>query len=129
MRSHARHAGGVRATAPRWLALAATTLIACGGSGISVCPQQQPCVHFVGPSGGTGGNGASDDGGAVTVADMAHAPPDLGAKSGDMASSPSDLASTPADLLSCVAAGGNCSNHNDAICCSHYCVYATNTCR
>ncbi|MCU1279304.1 MAG: hypothetical protein JWM53_2850, partial [bacterium] len=49
----------------------------------------------------------------------------------DQSLPPSDLAIAAANDLapSCVATGGNCSNHNDAICCSHYCVYATNTCR
>ncbi len=129
MQSHAPDARPSRATRALFIALAATALAACGGSGLSVCPQQQPCVHFVGPSNGTGGNGTSDDAGGDTIADMAHASPDLGVKSGDMSAAPSDLATAPADLLACVATGGNCSNHNDAVCCSHYCVYATNTCR
>jgi hypothetical protein len=47
----------------------------------------------------------------------------------DLASA-NDLASAP-DLAksSCVATGGDCTYHRDAVCCSGYCVYSTNKCK
>ena len=29
----------------------------------------------------------------------------------------------------CVPSGGDCTYHNNKICCSNYCIYKTNTCR
>ncbi|HWE27900.1 MAG TPA: hypothetical protein VHB97_07850 [Polyangia bacterium] len=101
----------------------------CGSSGASsVCPGQLPCVHFV-TDPGVGGNGAGD---GTTAGDLASAPAlDLGAAhAADQSVAPGDLATAAADLAgACVATGGSCATHNDAVCCSHYCVYATNTCK
>jgi hypothetical protein len=99
----------------------------CGGSDLSVCPNHQPCVHFV-ANPAIGGNGATDGGDA----DLAlRVPYDLGsAHAPDLSAPPSDLTVAAPDLLpACVATGGSCATHDDAVCCSHYCVYATNTCR
>jgi len=75
-----------------------------------------------------GGNGASDGGAAI---DLAAAAADLATPHAVDQSMPlGDLASGAQDLAAaCVATGGSCPNHNDAICCSHYCVYATNSCK
>jgi hypothetical protein len=51
------------------------------------------------------------------------APPDLSQASPDLSPRP-DLAH-PA----CVATGGDCTYHNDSVCCSKYCTYSTNTCK
>jgi hypothetical protein len=42
----------------------------------------------------------------------------------------SPLAARP-DLAQpmCVATGGDCTYHNDAVCCSSYCIYSTNKCK
>jgi hypothetical protein len=47
--------------------------------------------------------------------------PDLGAS--DLGAS--DLSTKPA----CAPTGGDCTYHNNAACCSNYCVYKTNTCK
>lgn len=118
--------------------LVAAALFGCGPSNTvsSACPSSTACVHFVTPTQGTGtgGNGAGTGGNRGT-SDMARASSssDMAqASSGDpdMASSPPiDMATAPADMLSCLPTGGDCTGHNDAICCSKYCVYATNTCK
>ncbi len=105
----------------------------CGPSNAvtSACPGSSPCVHFVGNVGtGTGGNGAGD-GAADAPEDMAHAASahDLAAAAGDLATAAGDLAAAGGDMLACLPTGGACPNHDDAICCSKYCVYATNTCK
>lgn len=110
-------------------ALVAVLFVAggCGGGGLSVCAGSQPCVHYVSPA--VGGNGASDDGSVADAADMARSGvPDLG-RTSDAGLPAGDLA-TAADLApACLPTGGDCSGHNDAACCSKYCVYATNSCR
>ena len=103
-------------------------LVGCGGGDRSVCAGSQPCVHYVTPP-AVGGNGASGDASVADPADMARSAPDLGGK-GDASAPPSDLSTVAADLApACVPTGGDCSGHNDAVCCSKYCVYATNSCR
>ena len=46
---------------------------------------------------------------------------------------PEDLSGSPPapDLAKpvCVGAGGDCTYHKDSVCCSKYCIYASNTCK
>src|SRR5581483_4664939 len=54
--------------------------------------------------------------------------------SSDDAGVPDDLAmggwgGGAPDLLSCVGTGGDCTYHNNKVCCSSYCIYASNTCK
>jgi hypothetical protein len=65
---------------------------------------------------------------AAPVADLASArdlTPAL-----DLTQAPPDLAPQK-DLAkpSCVGTGGDCTYHNNSVCCSNYCTYSTNTCR
>ena len=112
------------------IAVAAGLLAGCGGSSLSACPDHQPCVHYV-TDPAVGGNGATDGAGTDVASDMARAPAlDLAAKPADQGTTAGDLATPAADMVAaCLPTGGACPNHNDAVCCSHYCVYATNSCR
>ncbi len=77
---------------------------------------------------------------AVDMA-MLQSPPDLsyhhsskdfsGSSSKDFSgSSTHDLtAAQLPDGASCVPTGGDCTYHNDSICCSKYCIYASETCQ
>jgi hypothetical protein len=104
--------------------------LACGQSN-PTCTKGDHCVHYLAGLPGTGGNGGG--GGSSGVGpDMAKAPAGDMAKasSADMASSSTDMAMASTDMaMSCVATGGDCTFHNDAICCSGYCIYSSNTCR
>ena len=105
-------------------------LFACGQPN-ATCTRGDHCVHYLsGLPGapGTGGNGSG--------ADMAHASGGGGdmahAASGDMSQPASGDMATAASTdmaTACLPTGGNCSFHNDAACCSNYCIYATNLCR
>lgn len=104
-------------------------LFACGQPN-ATCTKGDRCVHYLsglpGPS-PTGGNPPSGDmARAAAAGDMAHAAaPDLAtASSTDMATASSDDM-----VMACVGPGGDCTPRNDAICCSGYCIYATNLCR
>lgn len=123
------HDSGVRALAAAACLAALVALGGCGGGDRSVCAGSQPCVHYVTPP-AVGGNGAGDDGSVAQASDMARSTPlDLGGKA-DAGAPVGDLATVAADLApACVPTGGDCSGHNDAVCCSKYCVYATNSCR
>ena len=33
------------------------------------------------------------------------------------------------EIYVCVGKGGDCTYHNNSVCCSNYCVYSTNTCK
>jgi hypothetical protein len=112
------------------IAVAAGLIAGCGGSSLSACPDHQPCVRYV-ANPGVGGNGATDGAATDPPNDMAHSPAlDLTVKPADQAMPAGDLSMSPADLApACLPTGGACPNHDDAICCSHYCVYATNSCR
>lgn len=80
-----------------------------------------PVADMAQGNGGGGGGGGGGDGSN----DMAHATHDMSMPPPvDMSMpAPPDMAS------SCVAKGGDCTYHNDSICCSKYCIYSSNTCR
>ena len=105
----------------------------CHEEDTPACPDGQKCVggRCYAQNADVNGNvgGSSDDAGV---------PDDLamggwGGGAGDLASplAPHDLAtpSSPPDLLSCVGTGGDCTYHNNKVCCSSYCIYASNTCK
>ncbi len=95
--------------------------------GTARCPVGQSCVagQCVG-----GDPGASNDLSVPPVADMAEATLDLSEAKPDLSTAPDLLSSLALDLTpACVATGGDCTYHNNGICCSNYCVYKTNTCK
>jgi hypothetical protein len=92
------------------------------------CPDGQTCVdgRCVSP-------GLEGDGGLEPVDLLPPGAPDDGA----ISMPPSDLStpqsmpdlSKPPDLSMCVGPGGSCNYHNNAICCSGYCIYSSETCK
>jgi hypothetical protein len=55
-------------------------------------------------------------------------PPDLSARIDLRAAT--DLSEPPRDLApACVPTGGDCTYHKNSVCCSHYCIYSSETCR
>lgn len=119
----------------RWTTLAICALFfGCGDQTNVTCTKGDRCVHYLSglPGTGTGGNGGG--GGTGGGADMAHASSaDMAhASSTDMAQSSSTdmaMASSTDMAMACVGPGGDCTFHNDAVCCSNYCIYSTNKCR
>jgi hypothetical protein len=104
-------------------------LAACGSGTVNVCPSGQPCLHLVADP-GVGGNGTSDDGGTADLSQPASSADLASLPAKDQGAAPADLTSSSSDLAAaCVATGGSCAVHNDSVCCSKYCVYATNTCK
>ncbi len=91
------------------------------------CPDGQKCVA---------GRCVNDS--VVVAADFGSAPLDAGSGE-DMnpGNTPSPDFSMPVDFStqpdfakpSCVATGGDCTYHNNAVCCSNYCIYSSNTCK
>jgi hypothetical protein len=115
----------------------------CHPEDVPACPDGQTCIDGrcytsgSGPVGGGVGSGGSEDLGANGKPHDQGTPgspqPDLAQSSlPDLKSPPPDLTtSTTPDLASgsCVPTGGDCTYHNNGVCCSKYCVYKTNTCK
>jgi hypothetical protein len=111
----------------------------CNAQDPSPCPDGYQCVNGFCDNGSsrTTTQGVADG----STGDSATRPPDLAGQtpvSNPDLSSPDptpDLSPMPTpgpDMTpapSCVPTGGDCTYHNDAICCSSYCIYKTNTCK
>jgi len=91
----------------------------CHANDNPACPDGQSCVsgRCVSPRDGGGEDGAMDLSSAASQdLSMPGSTPDM-SKTHDMASG------------GCVGTGGDCTYHNNSVCCSNYCVYSSNTCK
>jgi hypothetical protein len=107
---------------------------ACSLDDVPACPEGFTCIDGLCDDGSGGLRVIGDD-----LADLAGSTPaDLGTVTPP---SPPDFSTPPPpppdfsiepDLSQpqqCVPSGGDCTYHNNKICCSNYCIYKTNTCR
>jgi hypothetical protein len=110
----------------------------CHPEDVPACPDGQQCVDGRCMAGGTvpvdlgvggvGGGGSGDSGAPMSMPDLSHpsGPVDMKTpKDFSMPSGGGDMASGGG----CVGTGGDCTYHNNAVCCSNYCIYSSNTCK
>ena len=83
------------------------------------CPSGQVCT-----------SGRCVDATATSTADLSTSSADAALSSSTDLASSDDL-SAPPDLAvaACRPTGGDCTYHQDKLCCSSYCVYSTNKCK
>ena len=91
------------------------------------CPEGFRCIDGYCDN-GTGVKDSSTD--AKLIDGAVQNQNDLAATAADLSSSPDLKSVAPVDLApQCVAKGGDCTYHQDSVCCSQYCVYSTNKCK
>lgn len=94
---------------------------ACNPDDATGCPSGQVCV-----------SGRCADSSATSIPDLATQPSsfDAAVSSTTDLSSSNDFSQQP-DLAvaACQPTGGDCTYHQDKVCCSSYCIYSTNKCK